>query len=94
MFDLVNKPGPNLDYISDLCHLPVIASDTNTFPSGNWPARAALVDGITEGMLPDGSKNIWAGDLNKEAGFVTDLGCEKTIFKIELRNTNTEYNYG
>ena len=53
-----------------------------------------MVDGITEGMLPDGSKNIWAGDLYKEAGFVTDLGCEKTIFKIELRNTNTEYNYG
>ena len=53
-----------------------------------------MVDGITEGMLPDGSKNIWAGDLNKEAGFVTDLGCEKTIFEIVLRNTNTEYNYG
>ena len=85
-----------MNYISDPCPttLPVIASDTNTFPNGNWPARAALVDGITEGMLPDGSKNIWAGDLNKEAGFITDLGCKKTITKIELRNTNSEYNYG
>ena len=72
--------------------LPVIVSDSNTIQC--WPASAALVDGITEKTQPDGSKNIWAGYENKEAGFVTDLGCKKTITKIELRNTNNKNNYG
>ena len=53
-----------------------------------------MVDGITEGTLPDGSRNMWAGHKDKEAGFVTDLGCEKTITKIELRNTDNQYDYG
>ena len=85
-----------LDHKSDACPtiLPVIASDTNTWHSGMWPARAALVDGVSEGDLPDGKKNIWAGATNTEAGFVTDLGCVETITKIELRNTDNSNGHG
>ena len=72
---------------------PVIVSDTNTI-SDQWPARAALVDGVVERTLPDGRKNIWAGRRDTEAGFVTDLGCIKTITKIELRNTENSHSYG
>ena len=81
--------------MTDSCPMtkPAIASDTNTH-SVHWPARAALVDGVVEGTLPDGRKNIWAGRENTEAGFVTDLGCIKTITKIELRNTENSHSYG
>ena len=91
-----------LDYKTDQCPtiLPVIAPDTITAFPDNWPAEAALVDGVTEGNLPgwegqgDRMKNIWAGAVNTAAGFVIDLGCSKTIAKIELRNTDNSHNYG
>ena len=85
-----------LDHKSDACPTiePVIASETNTHVNGKWPARAALVDGVSEGNLPDGKKNMWAGNVNTEAGFVIDLGCVETITKIELRNIDNSHEYG
>ena len=91
-----------LDYKTDQCPtiLPVIAPDTITAFPDNWPAEAALVDGVTEGNLPgwegqgDRMKNIWAGAVNTAAVLVIDLGCAKTIAKIELRNTDNIYDYG
>ena len=80
-----------LDHKSDPCPttLPRIASETNTLIKRWWPASSALVDGVPgERLPPDGRNNYWAGLQNREAGFVTDLGCVKTITKIELRNTN------
>ena len=77
-----------------------MASDKSSINPDIWPAEAALVDGVTEGNLPgwegqgDRMKNIWAGAVNTAAGFVIDLGCAKTIAKIELRNTDNSYGYG
>ena len=80
--------------------LPTIASYKYDGGHGQqWPARAALVDYVTEGYLPGepGVFNIWAGTGQQgrdEPGFVIDLGCMKTITKIEMRNTANSYNYG
>ena len=94
----------NLIYIfhhtADPCPsiLPTIASERNTFPNYRFPAKAALIDSITEGSLPGqpGQFNYWAGENigGQEQGFVVDLGCRKTIDKIELRNMQNKPEHG
>ena len=75
--------------------MPCIAAETNTI-NQDWPAGAALTDYITYGMLPGKAmtQNLWAGAIRKPAGFVIDLRSQKTISKIDIRNTNNEFNYG
>ena len=73
--------------------LPTIASETNSFDKSTLPAKAALTDWKYEGQLP-GDHDYWAGARGLTAQFVIDLGCEKTITKIEMRNIQNESGYG
>ena len=73
--------------------LPTIASEKNTISLSEFPARAALIDFNYDGKLPEESTvyNYWAGAPGLKAEFVIDLGCEKTLIKIEMRNMLTHY---
>ena len=73
--------------------LPTIASETNSYSESRLPAKAALTDWKYEGQKPV-DHDYWAGKKGLTAQFVIDLGCDKTLIKIEMRNIQNDSSWG